>query len=494
MAGYPVALSQDEFIRRVKKDSAWRAFILDSRQVSRGDVFFALQGERVNGHSYIPQAIEAGARAVVLQRHYFENHQQSLLEAAGLGEHCDESPLVLASELSEEHDTVVFVSVESPLECLQAAGAAVLAMSGGFRIGITGSNGKTGTKDLLASVLSRKGDCFSRKGNFNSVIGLPVLMAQVPVNTDYTVMEMAMSEKGEMETLSRLVRPNAALITNIGTAHIGNIGSREGIAEEKFQIFSSMTEDGVAVLPDDDPWAMKYLEEHPLQQRILYYGLGSRHGFSILAEDVGETVIAYQGGEFRLPFSGRHMLHNTAGVITLARQLGLSDSEIQEGLNGFQLPQGRGNIIRGHSLLIDDSYNANADSMAAAIEQAAQVAVERQLVLILGDMLELGDYSDEHHRDVLSRAMDAEPSAILLLGEYFSRAADHLGGAGLDPADSSGVHAAADIEELKGLCKSIIQSGSAILLKGSRGMELERIIPFLPGLEQERESGGKPGV
>lgn len=489
MAGYPVALSQDEFIRKVKQDPGWRNFILDSRRVTPGTVFFALRGERVNGHSYIPQAIEAGARAVVLERHYFDNHQQSLLEAAGLGEHCDESPLVLASELSEEHSTVVFVSVEQPLACLQAAGSAVLGLSSGLRIGITGSNGKTGTKDLLAALLSQNGRCFSERGNYNSVIGLPVLMARVPQENDFIVLEMAMSEKGEMETLSRLVVPNAGLITNIGTAHIGNIGSREGIAEQKFQIFSSMPRDGLAVLPDDDPYVMNYLKRHPLKQKILYYGLGEQHGFSIREQSAMSTRISYEGGEFTLPFSGRHMLHNAAGVIALARELGLEDEEIQQGLEAFELPKGRGNILRGSSVLIDDSYNANADSMFAAIEQAAQIADNKDLVLILGDMLELGEYSEEHHRNVLAHALEFSPAAVLLLGEHFTRAADQLGSSVHMP-----LHAAENIEGMKELCGSKIRSGSAILLKGSRGMELERVIPFLPGLEQERESGGTPGV
>jgi UDP-N-acetylmuramoyl-tripeptide--D-alanyl-D-alanine ligase len=479
MTGYPVALSQAEFIAEVGKNPAWREFAVDSRRVTPGSVFFALPGDRTDGHRYIPAAISAGARAVVLYKSYFESHEQTLLEAAGIGDHTDESPLV--PELKSGEEPVVFVPVADSLSCLQAAGAAVLSTSRALRIGVTGSNGKTGTKDMLAAVLRRVGSVHSRSGNFNSVIGLPVVMAATPADADYAVLEMAMSEVGEMDALAEIVRPNAGILTNVGTAHIGNIGSREGIAREKFRMFSLMEADDLAVVPGTDELAMSHMAANPLGCRVVRYGCSGEYGFELIESSLRGSRFRYGGAEFRIPVAGDHHIHNACAVITLARELGVEDAHIVAGLAAFTLPSGRGEVISAGSLtIVNDSYNANPDSMAAAFSTAAHLARDGRLLFVLGDMKELGDHADEGHDETLKRALEGPADAILTYGDDFARAAakaEHAGGVGADR-----IVASADYDELSGRLRSLVRPGDTVLLKGSRSMELERLIPLLESL------------
>jgi UDP-N-acetylmuramoyl-tripeptide--D-alanyl-D-alanine ligase len=479
MAGYPVALSQGELIAKILADPSWRNFAVDSRNVVPGSLFFALPGERSDGHRYIPQAIEAGARAVILYKSYFTSHEQTLLEAAGIGEHTDESPVV--PELAPGQEPAVFVPVEDSLACLQAAGAAVLAVSRALRLGITGSNGKTGTKDMLVSVMSRAGLVHSRSGNFNSVIGLPIVMAATPADAEYAVLEMAMSEVGEMDTLAELVKPNAAILTNIGTAHIGNIGSIEGIAREKFAIFSRMGPEGLAVIPGTDEQAMKRLQNHPLECRVVFYGCSEDFGFEHLSAGSGGTRFRYGGSEYFIPVIGDHHVHNACGVITLAREMGLSPQRIAEGLASFTLPEARGELLQlGDITVINDSYNANPDSMAAALAAAGELgSSEGRLWLVLGDMKELGGHAATGHRETLLRAIDSRPDRIICYGADFAAAAGKVDIPPSAETETPLVTASEDFEEIAGILESELAPGDRVLLKGSRSMELERLIPVI---------------
>ena len=462
MTAYPVTMPQEEFITKVLADSDWRNFAVDSRQVKSGTIFFALPGKHSDGHYYISQAMSAGAGAVVLYDSWFHSHKQALSTEA-------------------EDYGVVLVPVSNSLKCLQAAAAAVLAQSDVKKIGITGSNGKTSTKDLLVAVLSTVASVHYAEGNLNSDIGLPLVIARIPENVDYTVLEMAISEPGEMKTLVELVLPHYALLTNIGTAHIGNLGSIEAIAEEKFRIFSNMDQDNMAIIPETDYEAMRYLEEHSLHCQVLLYGLSEKFGFSLLSENQRGSTFTYEGEEYHIPFWGEHHLHNATGIITLTRALGLSPEQINEGLASFRLPGGRGNIVRGRSILIDDSYNANPDSMKAAFATSRALAnwEKRKLIFILGDMKELGAMSPEAHEEVITMAIGSGPELILLLGKDFSAAAERL-----PQGSESTVHGFQGIEELRDWLRAEVCAGAVFLVKASRSMELERIIPDLPGFEE----------
>ena len=475
MTGCPVVLSQENFIHRAVTDRSWRSFAVDSRRVKPGMVFFALPGKQTDGHYYIPAALEAGAKAVVLHEPYFHSHAQSYAAEAG-------------------GSNSTFVPVRDSLVCLQEAGKQVFAQSRAQKIGITGSNGKTSTKDLLACVLLVAGPVHYAEGNLNSDIGLPLVLAAIPDNTDYAVLEMAMSEVGEMKTLAEIVSPQYALLTNIGTAHIGNIGSVEAISEEKFQIFSNMKADNVAILPAVDTAARRYLAGHSLKCRVIFYGLTETYGFSLISENRDGSEFEYGGERYQLPCWGMHLLHNAAGVITLSKVLGLSCEQINRGFSSFRVPRGRGNIIRQESILIDDSYNASPASMKAAFAVAqtvAQTAVdravgrgeERRLIFVLGDMKELGSESLAAHKDVMTAALLVQPYALLLLGEEFAVAAAD----GYGPADLACVHIFSDLAELRDGLQRHGRAGDVFLVKASRSMELERIIADVPGLGVENK-------
>ena len=285
-----------------------------------------------------------------------------------------------------------------------------------------------------------------------------------------------MSEPGEMKVLADMVLPHCALITNIGTAHIGNLGSIEAIAKEKFQVFSNMNRENLAVIPGGDYKC--YAKNHSLSCQVLLYDLCEEFGYSLLSEDSQGSTFTYEGFTYHLPLCGRHQLHNAAGVITLALALGLSSEQIQEGFASFRLPEGRGNVVHGQSVLIDDSYNANPDSMKAAFTFSRSLAGRegRKLVFILGDMKELGDSSRAAHAEIIAAALENNPQSVLLLGEDFSAAAKDL-----PPGYSTKVHSFLRIEDLKEWLHSEAVPGDIFLVKGSRSMELERVIPGIAG-------------
>ncbi|MGI9255401.1 MAG: UDP-N-acetylmuramoyl-tripeptide--D-alanyl-D-alanine ligase [Salinispira sp.] len=463
---HPSELSQEEFFHKIREDNSWRDFTIDTRSLRPGAVFFALRGEFSNGHSYISHAMKRGAKAVVLNNLWFSSHRDVLTNEAKMRK-------------------ISLVPVDNVLACLQGAGSMILKQYDTVKIGITGSSGKTTTKDLLACALSAAhsarsvGSVYYTEGNYNSVVGVPIVLAHIPAHTDYIVLEMGISELGEMQVLNDMIMPDHALLTGIGTAHLGRLGSVEHIVREKFRIFSTMNENGIAVIPKTNSIAMHYLNEHPLNCRVLFYGLTHEFGFSLLEENIGGSRFSYAGHTYRLPAWGQHQLHNAAGVITMATALGLSPQQINEGFAFFRIQSGRGNIIRGASVLIDDSYNANPESMRAAFASARSIAEREHLqcIFILGDMKELGDTKFMIHRDILDAALDHHPAEIALIGDDFPAASQRL-----SRKQRSRVRTFPHIDELRTWLKTAPSSGMLFLIKASRSMGLERLIGDVPGV------------
>jgi UDP-N-acetylmuramoyl-tripeptide--D-alanyl-D-alanine ligase len=443
---------------------------IDSRESGEGSLFVALPGERTDGHAFVPQALRAGAGLALVRRSYADEHAAEIdaLVAETGGSVC---------------------AVDDPLAALQALSKMRLAtFSGLTRIAITGSNGKTTTKEIVASVLARRAPTFKTRGNFNSEIGVPLSVFEVQDDHRFGVFECAMNHVGEMEVLADIVRPELALITNIGTAHIGLVGSQEGIAREKRQIFSQFDGTQTAILPEVDPF--RPMLEEGLAGSVELYGPQSVPDYEgAESRGIDGSILKWRGRRIHLPIPGEHNLRNALAAIAVGLHFGCTDEEIHAGIEGVRPEFGRGEVYRGPVTVVQDSYNANADSMREAIHMLdATPRRGGRHVLVLGAMYELGRYAAEHHAAIAREAASSAADLVFLFGAEFEAAAAEVteAGNGDGGARNSGtpdptgrIRWTDSFEELSRLVSQTVVEGDLVLLKGSRGTRLERLLPLL---------------
>ncbi|WP_052078344.1 UDP-N-acetylmuramoyl-tripeptide--D-alanyl-D-alanine ligase [Spirochaeta lutea] len=427
-------------------------FSIDSRSIHPGDLFIPLVGSRTDGHAYLEAAATAGCRAALVSRDFYRNNTNVI------------------RSLLEQFPMVVYL-VRDVLGGLHTLARHLLNQKKLFRIGITGSNGKTTAKELLASVLAQHAPTFMTPGNYNSVIGLPLAIPDITDEHEYGVFEMAMSEKGEMQRLSDLVFPDAALITSIGTAHIGNIGSQMGIAKEKFEIFRNCGPDTIAVLPENDEYTQRL--KHKVRGKVFTFGPGTTPGYQgYVDQGVDGQIIRWKSRDIHLSVPGIHNLYNALGVITLAQVMGIPDDHIVEGLEQYRPVFGRNQVVRGPATILVDCYNANPDSMRASLESFKSLWTKGQKVAVLGDMKELGRFSREAHRDLAHQVLESGVSSIILYGPEIRVTYEML-------QQQRGllrqVLWTEDRDELVRLVQDTVNAGDLVLLKASRSMALEHL-------------------
>lgn len=438
-----------------------RGFQVDSRKVGPGDLFFPLKGERTDGHRFLTQVVSRGCRSLLVSQTYYRSNADSI------------------RRLVDENSIVVF-PVGDVLGALHLLSRLLLTRYSLTKIGITGSNGKTTTKELVSSILSVDSPTFMTPGNYNSVIGLPLSVPLVEPRHRYGVFEMAMSEKGEMKRLSDLVFPSIGILTGIGTAHIGNIGSQMGIASEKFELFRNFLPDSIAILPEDDPFVRKL--EGKVRGKKYFFGIHSTPGFEGVAQEgPGSQIFRWKGRDIRLALPGAHNLKNALAAISLSGVLGISDESVQQGLEGYKPIFGRGQIKEGSVTLISDCYNANPDSMAASIQSfLINGSSSARRILFLGDMKELGRFSVKEHEDLGRIILEHKPHGVMLYGEEIEVTYRFLASRAGFP-----VYWSREWDEVVQLSRELITCGDWVLLKGSRSMELERIEKVLIGETSE---------
>lgn len=432
------------------EDRVVRALSIDSRRCPEDSLFVALPGEHTDGHRFVMEAFRAGAVAALIRE---------------------------GSTVEVDDTTYPVIRVPDTLKALQELAAWYVrsVLGSTVRIGITGSNGKTTTKEIVASILRCAAPTSASSGNLNSETGVPLAVFDTDPAARFAVFEMAMSNPGEMEPLARIVQPQYALITNIGTAHIGLLGSREAIAREKKAIASCFDGSQCLLVPEADDFT-EFLT-HSVRGSVKYFGPVTQNVELDTTTDPEQVMIT--GGEScTVPLAGYHNGLNTLAAIALAREIGVPDSCIQVGLSSLALPPGRSEVIRGREdrVILNDSYNANPDSMKAALDAVASLHRSRQasekqagrLVLILGAMKELGDATETAHETLLHQARALSPEVICLVGTTeWTRNAE------------SGVRLFEDVHSLLDALPDILRPGQTILLKGSRSVELERILPHL---------------
>jgi UDP-N-acetylmuramoyl-tripeptide--D-alanyl-D-alanine ligase len=424
----------------------------DSRSLPPGSLFVALAGEKFDAHNFLDQAAAAGASAYLVSR---------------------ELPAYPAGEV---------ILVDDTLLGLQRMAAAWRKAWGGKVLGITGSNGKTSTKDFVTAVLSQTFQVHATKGNLNNHIGLPLSVLGIAEQDEIAVLEMGMNHPGEIAPLAAIAQPNAAIISNVGTAHIEYMGSREAIAQEKGDLVAEVPEDGCVILNADDDFSAV------LAVRTAAYVLTA--GFSAEADVRVSNVSAdLSGSQFdlqfprldplpvRLPVPGRHMISNAALAAAAGYHFGLPAEEIIAGLESATLNKGRLQWrLAGGMTFLDDSYNANPDSMKAALQTLQDCACAGRRVVVLGRMGELGVHAESAHRELGEAVVAGKFPLLCTVGDSDAKLIGDGAQAALNGTSSTAVHAFPDAAACAKFLRTTVTPTDLILVKGSRSAAMEKVI------------------
>ena len=417
------------------------SIVTDSRQAKAGSLFAAIRGARADGHRFIPMTVEQGAACAL----------------------CEEAP---------EVDTP-YILVDSTLVALKGIAAYYRSLFTIPFIGITGSVGKTSTKEFISAVLSQKYKVHKTSGNFNNELGVPITLFGLEEDHEVAVIEMGISGFGEMTRLSKMVRPDISVITNIGYCHLENLGDRDGVLKAKTEMFTFLKENGTIILCHDDDKLATVTEYKGIYP--IFYGTGDE---SFRAENIVER--GFEGIDCTLihddmrinvtiPTMGRHNVLNALCAMAVGVQLGLTADEIRRGLESFRNVGARNRIIRTEKLtVIDDSYNANPTSTKASLNTLSKLSGRR--VAILGDMKELGSDELSLHHGVGEHAKKVGIDLLIAVGPLSKATAEGYG---------DGAYYFADVESCIAAVNDLLQPGDTVLVKASHSMQFEKIVEAL---------------
>ncbi|OHX51383.1 UDP-N-acetylmuramoylalanyl-D-glutamate--2,6-diaminopimelate ligase, partial [Planococcus salinarum] len=346
-------------------------------------------------------------------------------------------------------------------------------------IGITGSNGKTSTKDLVASVLKPYFKVQKTQGNFNNELGMPLTILSLDEDTKFAVLEMGMSGYGQIEFLSELARPDYAVITNIGEAHMQDLGSREGIARAKFEITAGLETYGKLFYDGDEPLLKPYVEDFP---QAVSFGFDDNNEMTVTdirATENGSTfmVSGIIDATFTIPVLGDHQVKNTLPAILIALEAGLTEEEIRKSLKEAALTDMRMQMVhaKGGAMFINDAYNAAPSSMKAALNFIRETTMKEDKWVVLGDMLELGEQERAYHEEI-AQSINSEINGVCLYGPKMEWLYTKL----QETYEGKLIWSRDDYRPIIDFLETSISAKSVILVKGSRGMALENIIePFI---------------
>ncbi|MDR0388675.1 MAG: UDP-N-acetylmuramoyl-tripeptide--D-alanyl-D-alanine ligase, partial [Spirochaetaceae bacterium] len=345
-----------------------------------------------------------------------------------------------------------------------------------FKIGITGSSGKTTTKEIAGAIIGREKNVVMNPGNLKSETGLPLAVFTVRGDHEVGIFEMGMNRRGEIAELAEILKPHVALITNIGTAHIGILGTKEAIAKEKKEIFSRFTGTETALIPADSEFA-EFLGRD-VNGNVKYYGPGQ--GASLgFARDRGllGTELIWEGTPVRFGLPGRYNLANALAAAAAALEVPVSAAAIRQGLESVKPLSGRSEICSGPVTVIKDCYNANPEAVYEALSFADSVSWKGRKIYVIGSMLELGEYSEAAHKLVGKALAKSEASMVFLFGEETLPALDCR----VETSRQKWFYTDS-MEELSAELRSVLRSGDLVLLKGSRGTALERLMTVIKEL------------
>lgn len=442
--------------------------VIDSRQATPSSLFVALRGERHHGHAFVADVFSRGAVVALVEREM--DFGCPVVDARG--------PL---PQVPDSHPGLpMCVLVEDTLRALQDFAAHWRGKHTPRVIGVTGSVGKTTTKEMIWAVLKQRSETLKSPGNLNNEIGLPLTLLQLDFGHQRVVLEMGGAyEPGEIALLARIARPQVGVVTNVGPVHLERMGSIERIAQTKAELVQALPTDGVAILNRDDPLVYPMAEQTPAQ--VFFYGLD--HRSDLWADEIeseGLEGIRFQlhyGDErlhLKIPLLGRHSIHTALRATAVGLVEELSWEEIVAGLHDVSAHL-RLVAVSGvsGSTIIDDTYNASPASTIAALNLLADLPGRR--IAVLGDMLELGDYEDEGHRKVARRAVDVA-NKLITVGRRGRIIGEEALVCGMAAGD---VQIMGNNEQAIAQLRHIVEAGDVILVKGSRGMRMEEIVNAL---------------
>ena len=424
-----------------------QAHSIDSRTVGASQLFFAVKGERLDGHDFVEQALEKGAVGAVVRK----------------------------DQLARYPNNTQLLAVEDTLVALQTLATAVRKRWGKPLIAVTGSAGKTTTKEAIAHVLSTQFRVLKSEGNFNNHFGLPLMLLKLEPEFDVAVIEMGMSHTGEIRALAAIARPEIGVVTNVAPVHLEFFDSLAGIARAKYELVESLPATGTAVLNGDDDYVSQFGRD--FKGRVVMYG--TRPSADVRAEQIQSNGAA--GTEFdvvigsvrehaRVPLVGEHNVFNALAAVAVGLQRGMKPSDAVRALSTVTAPDKRGQVLQvGNITVINDCYNSNPKAMEAMVDALAAMPAKRHIV-VAGEMLELGPAGEEMHQQV-GRHMAGKKIDVLLGVRGLSQAA-------VDAAKQAGMRAefvAAPEEAGEWLARET-RDGDVVLLKASRGVKLERAL------------------
>ncbi|GLB60979.1 UDP-N-acetylmuramoyl-tripeptide--D-alanyl-D-alanine ligase [Cytobacillus sp. NCCP-133] len=433
-------------------ETAIHGVSIDSRKIAKGNLFIPFKGENFDGHRFVEDALRKGAAAAFWQ------------------EDVPNPPFHLP-----------IILVEDTLTALQELARSYRNELKVKTVGITGSNGKTTTKDITANLLSLKYKVQKTEGNYNNHIGLPLTILALEEDTEIAVLEMGMSGRGEIDFLTNLARPEAVIITNIGESHLQDLGSREGIAEAKLEIVNGIQDNGLVIYYGDEPLLNEKLKSYTDSAALRTFGRTGKNDvfpIEINQNDSGSTFkINASNQEFYLPVLGTHNVLNALAAMIAASHFGVPYENMNEGFSSLKLTNMRMELLEGQNgeKIINDAYNASPTSMNAAIELIANLPGYKKKIIVLGDMLELGPQEEEFHL-AIGKSVDAEKIDYVFtfgeLGEIIAKGAKQS-----LPADR--VFAYTDKQPLIEELKKHVDKETIVLVKASRGIKLEQVVTAL---------------
>lgn len=416
----------------------------DSRSVKPGMLYVPLQGARADGHSFIEQVKEKKAAASLWQKDH-------LPYPTGI-------PLLLTDD---------------PLQALQKLAHAYLLQLDPYTIGITGSNGKTSTKDMVASIFSCVGKTQKTQGNHNNEIGLPLTILDFDEDIEYAVLEMGMENYGEIDFLCSIAPLDLAVIVSIGSAHLENFGSRDGIAKAKMEIVHGLQPGGTLIWNADSPELQKIMETKPLPEEISDISFGvhgslqrnsavsyTSNGISFVMNEMPEPIAVHAIGDYQAD--------NALAAIGTALSAGLPWEAIRKGLQEVQLTKMRSVLIpAGKGWILDDTYKSNPESAAAALETLMKIPASRHIA-VLADMLDLGENTLQLHADLGKKARELGVGAVYTYGPLSAAVSEAFGGQHFE-----------DKESLTAAVQKLLEGDNVVLIKGSRAMKMDEIVSRL---------------
>lgn len=414
----------------------------DTRNIVAGCLFFALKGESFDANTFAEKALASGASYAIIDNDAYNNGDQCFLV---------EDVLQALQDLARHHRSQLNIPV----------------------IGMTGSNGKTTTKELVNAVLSEKYKSFATKGNLNNHIGVPLSILSITCETEIAVIEMGANHQKEIEFLCEIAKPSHGLITNVGMAHLDGFGGFEGVKKGKAELYAYLKANkGTAFIYRDNPYLHEMSQAAGLDD-VIYYGTATEDyvsGTLISADPHLNLSWYHKETEYQLSvnLTGSYNFENILAAISIGVFFEVSPEQINTGLSGYLPKNNRSQITRTESnTVICDFYNANPSSMTAALNNMSQLAATKKAVVI-GDMFELGVEADEQHQLIVAQAESLQADVLIFVGKYFYRI----------KGDSSGLFFETTAEASKYLSDSPVKD-SLVLLKGSRGMALEQLLPLL---------------